>query len=108
MVLLGKFIKCPGTVEVVVENVPPLVPPPLPVIVLQPNLPLLYVSALTPELHVESPAPKRLVVKRFVVEARDAKKFVVVALVVVELVLVMLVLLRLVIVDEALMTSPAT
>jgi len=61
----------------VVENLSVFDPPPVPVIVLQPNLPEpLYVSAFEALLHVINPAPKKLVV-----EAVVAKKFVVVALV---------------------------
>ncbi len=62
---------------------------------------------------VEEPVASRLVklitfAKRFVKVAFAEKRFVLVALVVVEYVLVMVVLFKLVIVEEALMTSPAT
>ena len=47
--------------------------------VLQPNTPLLYVTALEAELQTESPAPKKLVVEAVVEVRLVAKKLVVVA-----------------------------
>ncbi len=106
LVLLEKLMFCPRTVEVVVDQVPPLPPAP-PTIVLHPKRPLLQVTALVAELQVESPAPKKLVVNKFVVEAKVEKKFVVVAFVVVEFVLFRFVFQRVVMVDEALTTDAA-
>ena len=46
---------------------------------MQPNWPLLYVTALEAELQTESPAPKKLVVEAVVEVRLVAKKLVVVA-----------------------------
>ena len=83
VVLLEKLMYCPATVEVVVDQVPPLAPAP-PTIVLHPNLPLLQVTAFVAELQVLNPAPLKLPAKRLVVEAVVEKILVVVAFVVVE------------------------
>ena len=55
------------------------------VIVLHPNTPASHVSAFVALLHVLSPAPRKFVVKRFVLDAVVAKKLVEVLFEVVEL-----------------------
>lgn len=136
LLLLGKFIRRPTTCDVVVDQVPPLLP--AATIVLQLKIPPDQIRALDAPLQVVRLKPFIEVPNRFVVEALVAKKLVVVAevpvaepkmrlvilpfvpnklvlkkLVLVALVIVAkiplkLVLVRVVIVDEAPTTASAT